>query len=192
MIFIKYYQQIKNLLFEFCDKNERCPNYKEQYKEQRIGVWLHHQKNKIIDYNSDIYKELSLNKYVKKSLDENIKKKELIKDNEKLTYDQMKALFFKYCNENKKCPDVRKIFEGQKIGSWFKFQKSKVTDVNDDKYKELSINKYSKDNLDKYIENKKSKKLDKGIVKLPYEQMRELLFKYCNENKKCPYAQKSI
>lgn len=45
----------------------------------------------------------------------------------------------------------KKVFEGQNIGSWFKYHKNKITSIEDDDYKKLSINKYVKDKLDIFL-----------------------------------------
>ncbi len=42
------------------------------YEGCKIGNWLTEQKKKIIDKNSETYKKLSQNKYVKRSLDNNL------------------------------------------------------------------------------------------------------------------------
>jgi nicotinamide mononucleotide adenylyltransferase len=65
----------KDLLFEFCDINKKCPLFKQQYKNNNIGMWLNDQKKKINDTNNDFYIKLSENIYVKKSLDDYLKKK---------------------------------------------------------------------------------------------------------------------
>ena len=44
-------------------------------KNINIGKWFHHQKEKINSSDDNIYIELSLNKYVKKSLDDYLNKK---------------------------------------------------------------------------------------------------------------------
>ena len=69
----------KKLLFEYCNENKETPKQITKYKNQNIGQWLNTQK-KNIKTNEDIYKKLSKNKYVKKSLDKYLEYKEETKD----------------------------------------------------------------------------------------------------------------
>jgi len=69
------FDEWKNLLFEFCNNNKRCPTQTEQYKNNNIGKWLQHQKEKIIDKNNNVYIKLSENIYLKESLDKYLNKK---------------------------------------------------------------------------------------------------------------------
>jgi 2C-methyl-D-erythritol 2,4-cyclodiphosphate synthase len=146
-------------------------------------MWLHNQKNKLNDINNDIYIELSENIYVKKSLDEYLENKELNKDKEKLNYEQWKDLLFEFCNINKKVPINRKQYKNNNIGQWLHAQKKKINDTNNDICMELSENIYVKKSLDEYLENKE---LNKDKEKFTWEQSKDLLFEFCNINKRVP------
>ena len=50
------WQEKKELLFEFCNENERTPKYKEKYKGENIGAWLYHQKSNIKNKNINMKK----------------------------------------------------------------------------------------------------------------------------------------
>ena len=65
----------KDLLFEFCKENHTAPQRREVYKEKNLGVWFQRQKTLTKTFNDDIYKKLSENEYVKKSLDDYLNKK---------------------------------------------------------------------------------------------------------------------
>lgn len=80
----------KNLLFEFCNENERCIKIHEKCEKYNIGEWFKTQKKKIINDDNKVYKILSKNKYVKDNLDRYIENKEMNKDNEKLSHDELK------------------------------------------------------------------------------------------------------
>lgn len=67
---------MKELLFEYCNENKKVPIRKTEYKNQNIGSFLGHQKNKINSINDELYKKLSENKYIKESLDNYLKYKE--------------------------------------------------------------------------------------------------------------------
>ena len=69
------WEQSKDLLFEFCNINKRVPIHKDQYKNNNIGMWLHHQKKKLNEINNNIYIKLSENIYVKKTLDKYLENK---------------------------------------------------------------------------------------------------------------------
>ena len=144
----------KNLLFEFCNINKRVPKYKESYKNNKIGGWLHNQKNKINNTNSTDYINLSVNEYVKKSLDEYLVNKELNKDKEKLSYEQWKDLLFEFCDINKRVPKAQESYKNNKIGGWLQQQKKKINNTNSTDYINLSVNEYVKKSLDTYLHKK--------------------------------------
>src|SRR3990170_1914073 len=115
---------------------------------------LQHQKKKIIGKESDIYKKLSENKYVKESLDEYLENKEKNKDKKKFDGNESKNLLFEYCDENKKVPTNKTEYKGKLIGSWLYTQKKNIIGKESDIYKKLSENKYVKESLDEYLKNK--------------------------------------
>jgi site-specific recombinase XerD len=63
----------KEILFEFCNINQRVPTKNEEYKNVKIASWLKSQKDKIHDIENEIYKKLCINEYVKETLDKNLK-----------------------------------------------------------------------------------------------------------------------
>jgi hypothetical protein len=65
----KWYES-QTLLFEYCDKNKKTPPQKLIYKNQHIGGWFSHQKQKINSETDYIYIKLATNQYVKNSLDQ--------------------------------------------------------------------------------------------------------------------------
>jgi len=173
----------KNLLFEFCDINKRIPKEKEEYKNYKIQTWIKNQKKKINNANDEIYIKLSENKYVKKSLDEYLIKKNLNKDKEKLEWDEWKDLLFEFCNINKRCIYQREKYKKNNIGNWFQYQKKKINNINDEIYIKLSKNEYVKKSLDEYLINKD---LNKDKEKLEWDEWKDLLFEFCNINKRIP------
>jgi superfamily II DNA or RNA helicase len=175
----------KNLLFEFCNINKRIPKRNEQYKNNNIENWLHTQKKKINDKNNNIYIKMSENEYIKNSLDENLTIKELNKDKEKLEWDEWKILLFEFCNINKRCPTQKKQYKNNNISEWLKNQKKKINNENDEIYIKLSENEYVKKSLDEYLINKDLNK-DKDKEKLEWDEWKDLLFEFCNINKRVP------
>ncbi len=158
----------KNLLFEFCELYKKTPNKNKEYKNIKIGIWLTNQKKKIKSNEDEIYKKLSVNEFVKISLDIYlgiIDKWELKKD-----------ILFEYCNKNKKIPVNGEKINDINIGKWLHSQKEKIKNINDEKYKKLSINKYLKTSLDIYL----------GVID-EWEIKKDLLFDFCNKNQRVPY-----
>ncbi len=164
------WEQWQQLLFKYCNENKCYPQSKIRYENRNIGEWLGYQKTKINSVEDDLYKKLSINEYVKKNLDEYLNP-----DNK---WNEWQRLLFNYCNENKRCPTRTTIYENQHIGIWLCAQKGKLNNVNDEIYKKLSVNEYVKKNLDEYLDPNSS--WDK------WNQWKQLLFKYCDENKCCP------
>ena len=146
------WEQLKELLFEFCEKEKRCSIKKEQYKNHNIGTWLQHQKQKIKNKDDDIYKKLSINQYVKESLNEYLINKDKNKDKEKLEWKQLKELLFEFCEKEKRCPIKKEQYKNQNIGTWLQNQKQKIKNKDDEIYKKLSINQYVKESLDEYVD----------------------------------------
>jgi superfamily II DNA or RNA helicase len=177
------FEQWGTLLFEYCEKNKCVVQQKTVYKNQNIGMWLKAQKGKINNADDDLYKKLSKNAYVKRSLDEyliNVKKNE---NKDKLSWEQLKTLLFEYCDNNKCVPDLKTVYNNQNIGIWLHTtQKRNINNTSDELYIKLSTNKYVKENLDKYLTNTKKK--------LTWNQWKLLLFTYCDNNKRAP--QKNI
>ena len=177
------YETWKNLLFEFCNINKRCPKKKESYKSNNIGRWLREQKNKINNKECEDYKKLSENNYVKIALDEYLEYKELNSDKIKLDYETWINLLFEFCNIYKRCPKNEESYKNNNISNWLQHQKSKINNKKCEDYKKLSENNYVKESLDKYLEKKE---LDKDKTKFSYEESKDLLFEFCNINKRIP------
>ena len=140
----------KILLFEYCNENKICPSGRFLHKNQPVGMWFEVTRQKINDTNDEIYKELSKNEYIKKNLDDYLKKR--FSDEEK------KILLFEYCNENKTCPSGRFMHKNCPVGRWLQARRAKIDDESDEEYKELSKNQYVKKNLDKYLKDKETNK----------------------------------
>ena len=133
----------------------------------------------------DIYKILSINEYVKKSLDEHLIYKDKNKDKTKLTFDEWKTLLFEYCDKNEMTPLNRTKYKDQNIGLWLQNQKVNINSNDDELYKILSTNKYVKKSFDEYLIYKIK---NKDKIKLTFDELKKLLFEYCNNNKKFPLA----
>jgi len=78
-VIIPFDESLK-LLFEYCNEMQIIPTCRTNYKNKNIGGWLRDQKRKINSTNNETYKKLSVNKLVKKNLDEYLKKSKLNKD----------------------------------------------------------------------------------------------------------------
>jgi len=172
----------KNLLFQFVEENERVPKEKEKYKNINIGMWLHRQKTKIDSDKSDVYKKLSENLIIKENLDLYLKNKE----KDKLGWDEQKDLLFKFVEENERIPKEKEKYKNINIRQWLYDQKKKINSNECDIYKKLSKNQIIKEEIDRYLKNKEKEK-----IKLTWEEQKDLLFRFVEENKKIP-TQKEI
>jgi len=169
------YKQWEQLLLEYCNENKYVPQHKTIYKGHQIGRWFQAQKSKIKNIDDDLYKKLSINEHLKKSIDDYMSP-----DNK---WNEWLQLLFEYCNEHECTPPCKTSYKEQKIGQWFQFQKRKIKNIDDDLYKKLEENKYVKENLDEYLTNvEKNKKKEK----LSWIQWAILLFQYCDENECVP------
>jgi superfamily II DNA or RNA helicase len=145
---------------------------KQSYKECKEGGYINITKDAIENDECELRYEMIYN-----SLGNDIR----------LTWNEWKDLLFKYCNENKKIPSAKEQYENVNLGKWFNNQKTKINNPEDQLYKLLAENKYVKMDLDRYLEIKNKNK-DKN--KLTFDELKEMLFNYCNENKKMPPQKK--
>lgn len=116
-----------------------------------------------------------------------------IQEYKKFSFAESRALLKEWCNINGKVPVRVTNHKGCNIGIWLSnrkieiqnwMDKNKASNVmNNEAYKLLSDNPYVKQSLDQYFVNVKN---NKGKVKLSWEQSKDLLFEYCNLNKKIP------
>ncbi len=162
----------KNLLFEYVELNRKVPIYSIKYKEINIGNWLNTQKGNIKSIQNNLYIRLSENKIVKKSLDIFLG-----------IIDESCDILFEFCNEYKRVPKKKELYNGINIGTLLQTQKTKIKSTNDELYKKLSKNKYIKESLDICLETREKNKNNK---KNTLDEMCYLLFEYCTINKKVP------
>ena len=197
------YEQWKDLLFEYCNENNSTPIQKKKYKNYDIGSWFQWQKLKIKDKEDEKYNILSHNKIIKKSLDDYFDFKELNKDKKTLNFEEWKDILFEFCNIYKNIPKYNDVFKEHNIGMWFNNIKKKIIFKENKIYESLSENDIIKNHLDIFIQrkniflnNKKTheeyedNKIDTKNLNLTYEQWKELLFEYCNENNSTPIQKK--
>src|SRR5690606_1679243 len=50
----KKWNEWKDLLFEYCNKNKATPTWRTKYKQQNISTWLQDQKSKINNATDDV------------------------------------------------------------------------------------------------------------------------------------------
>jgi len=120
------WEQLKDLLFEYSNDNDKIPTRKIKYKNKNIGHWLQRQKNKINYNTDDIYIKLSENKYVKQSLDKYL--------NPEKKWNEWKDLLFKYSNKHKRIPTNKIRYKNRNIGKWLHNQKKKMKSNTDNIY----------------------------------------------------------
>ena len=71
----KKWNEDRDLLFEYCNKEKKIPSGKIIYYGKRVGRWLGTQKGKINSTEDELYKKLAENPYVKESFDKYLEKK---------------------------------------------------------------------------------------------------------------------
>ena len=172
------------LLFEWCNRHKKTPMSSKMYNGINIGNWYVTHRYSICDKEDNKYKKLSKNVYVKNNLDKSLDNR--FSGKVKLTWDQKCELLFEWCNENKKTPANSKIYKDFNIGNWYVNQRVSICNKEHNKYKILSKNVYVKNNLDKSLDYR----FGDNIVKLTWNQKCQLLFEWCNQNKKTPLCNK--
>ena len=169
------FEECREILFDFCIKNNRTPHQKEQYKELNIGSWFSRIKTKIKTVEDDLYIKFSENNIVKQELNKFLG----IID----PWMKWKELLFQFCIENNRIPSKKDIFNDIKIGIWFQHQKKYIKSIDDETYIKLSENELIKSELNRYIYDKE-KNIDK--VKLSFDEWKILLFEFCTKNNRVP------
>ena len=159
----------RDLLFEYCDTHKKTPPYGLLYKKCNIYGWLGTQKHCIKDNNSDLYKKLSENIYIKAKLDE------YLNPDPSKTWDGKKEILFEFCNIHKRIPIGEEMHKGVRINKWYHTQKITIDDVNSEIYAKLSENPYIKKNIDDYLNPENI-----------FNERKNMLFEYCNMYKKVP------
>ncbi len=177
------WDESKNLLFEYCNINNKVPPKTHKYKNNNVGDWLSGQKKKIHGINDDLYIKLSENKYVKQSIDDCLKFRKNNKDKTKFTWDESKDLLFEYCNNNNNIPTRNIIYKNNNIGSWLHVQKNNIKDINNDLYIELSKNKYVRQSIDDCLKKRYNNNTKDNLT---WDQWKDLLFEYTNNNNRVP------
>ncbi len=180
---IDIWEEKKNILFEFIEENGRTPYQGEFRYGIDLGGWYHHTKEKVKTNSDDLYIRLSENKIMKESLDKLFLERVKNKDKIKLTWNEWKELLFKFCDENKKAPKCKEIYNGLKLGGWLTEQKLKIDSTEHPLYKIFSENKYMKISLDN---NLAIKEINKDKIKLSWDDWKKLLFEFCEMYNKHP------
>jgi superfamily II DNA or RNA helicase len=173
------------LLFKYADDYEGAP--KQKYTESfGMGKWFCKQKNKIYTNEDKLYEILSKNKWIKISLDENLKYKEENKDKIKLTRNEKLLMLIEYVKDIGEVPKSdgsiyhSKVYGDYTIGVWFRNQKSKyLKKEGDDTYNELNKHCIIEESMLECLKKrKKNAEKEDDIV------MMQLLFNYVNNNTK--------
>ena len=130
---------------------------------------------------------MSVNEIIKKELDRYLENKIKNKNNKIiLSWDESKDLLFEYCNLYKKIPNNNtNLYKGYNIKNWLDTQKKCINSQINDKYIKLSVNEIVKKELDHFLEIKYKNKDKK---KYTWNEMKDILFEYCNLYKKKPIS----
>jgi len=161
------WEQWKQLLFDFCTQNECVPKSNTVYQTKSLGTWYNDQKKKVKTVDSEVYKKLAENEYIKDNLNEFLN-----------PGNGWRKLLFKYCDENEHAPHNNTVYENKNLGCWYQNKKRSIKSVNDELYKKLSENKYVKESLNEF--------LNPGTNSVKWNETKQLLFAYCDENKCTP------
>jgi len=164
-------------IFLWCNELDKLPDFlssvkefDDEYKDKIVNV-----QSSYSGYNDEKVEKkdtLGIDKYVVN-----------VMEYKRLSWDKIKNLLLKFCEKEKRCPIQKEQYKNHNIGMWLQTQKKKIKNKDDDIYKKLSINQYVKKNLDEYLINKNK---NKDKEKLEWDQLKELLFEFCEKEKRCP------
>ncbi len=105
----------------------------------------------------------------------------IVKVKKVMTWNEKKELLFEYCDDNKKVPLRRFRYKHIFISAWLYNQIQQIANKECNLYIKLSKNKYVKKSIDEYLENKNKK--------LSFDEKINLLFEYCDKEKKTPVSE---
>ena len=182
------FDEFEHLLFEFCNKYERVPTSTENYNNFNIGSCFYNKKENIKSTSDELYKKWSVNKYIKKSFDDYLIKKEKNKNKEKVTSEEWETLLYNFCSTYQKVPTQREIYQNKPLGKWFQHKKEKILSIDSNDYKKFSINPIIKKSIDDFLATKEE---NKNKQKLSYEEWKLLLFEFCDINNRVPQNKES-
>ena len=94
-------------------------------------------------------------------------------------WEYKKTLVFEYSDINETHPICATKYKDVNIGSWFNYYETLITDINSELYVKLSKHPIIKIKLDRYLKNRE-------IINLSFDQLKDILFKYTVDHKKCP------
>lgn len=172
------------MLFDYCNEYKCVPPRRTVYKGYNLGACYGSLIDKINNNTDKMYIELSENEHTKIALDSYLDKK-----NSRFGFNNWRDLLFQYCNEYKCVPTCRTVYKGHNLGTCYYNIISKINNNTDKIYIELSENEYIKLPLDKYLDKKKRKNI---IIRLNFNERRDLIFQYCNEYKSVPIGKTTI
>jgi superfamily II DNA or RNA helicase len=175
------FQEMQQLLFEYCDIYKEAPKHNTYYKNYCIGSWLNGKKQKIKSFSDDLYVRLAKNIFVKQKIDMYFDNKPNLKN--KICFDQSLNFLNEYITKYDKVPVYNTQYKSYNIGSWLHDQKKKINNKECDIYIKLSKNELIKDMLDNYLVKISKKTIS---VKLSFDEICSLLFEYCNNHKQVP------
>ena len=177
--------QWKEILIAFYEIFKRHPYQNEEYDGKTIGSWYHKQKGRISSNTDKLYNKLAINDVIKQNIDDYIsyieKKKE--KNIKNLTWEEWRILLFEFCNLPNSILMSKTVYKSYNIGNWLSHQKDAIHNTDDKFYVELSKNPIIKETLDEYLKSLAKKD---GIPKLSWNEFKNLLFKFCDIEKRVP------
>lgn len=175
------WNSVMNMLLEYVTEKGKMPEYREKYKNYKLGYWLGAQKKKIKDNTSDVYIKMSKNKIIKKNLDEYIEYKIKNKNKVKFTWEENMDILCEYIDQYKKIPMRGTLFKNHKFGCWLSDQKKKLYTQSDELYHKLNRNITLENNLNNYLIKKKK---NKNKIKYNWDESLKMLLEYI-QLKKC-------
>jgi hypothetical protein len=106
-----------------------------------------------------------------------------LQEYDKDKWEETKELLFGYISKYHRVPSSRGSFHGYNIGKWYSRQKDHIKSITDPLYIKLSINPIIEKDINALLMKREA---NKGIVKLSWSEIYDLLTKYIIDNGNVP------
>ena len=180
---VNQFEYMKGLLFEFADLYCKTPVNIAMYKGENLGNWYDHRKKFINNSEHEMYKILSVNKFVKKNLEKMFTTQKRNKEKPIMTEEEIIALIIRATVSKNAALSTVELFKNIDVGDLYSNRKYKIVDSNDDMYKKFAGNKIITDDIDQFFKDRENRKT---VVKLTQEQKYKEFMDYIEKEKDIP------
>lgn len=171
------------MIIDYVNKYNKFPKQTEIYDGMKIGQFFDNIKANLTSLDVNLYEKIQTNLMLKQYIDNYLKNKELNKKIIKLSFQKKHDILIEFINNNNCVPKNNEIYNGFKLGSFYRHLKVRMTEIGCKSYNILATNQIIKNDLDKYFENKPTNLKKKQFTN---EEKNQMLFSFVELYNRCP------